>query len=40
MATIIQRCISTSQVNSEGGYTISEEEKSQLLSEINKLNEK
>ena len=40
MATIIQRCISTSQVNSEGGYTISEEEKSQLLSEINKLNDK
>ena len=39
MATIIQRCISTSKVNSEGGYTISEEEKSQLLSEINKLND-
>jgi 5'-deoxynucleotidase YfbR-like HD superfamily hydrolase len=41
MATIIQRCLTTS--NSAGGgegYSISEEEKAQLLNDINKLNEK
>ena len=37
MATIIQRCISNSNV--EGGFTISEEEKTQLLNDINKLND-
>ena len=38
MATIIQRCISNSS-NVEGGFTISEEEKTQLLNDINKLND-
>ena len=37
MATIIQRCLSTSESSNEGGFGISEEEKAQLLSEINKL---
>jgi hypothetical protein len=40
MATIIQRCLNTdNSSNSEGGMLISEEEKSQLLNEINKIQE-
>ena len=40
MATIIQRCLNTDNSNnSEGGMLISEEEKSQLLNEINKIQE-
>jgi hypothetical protein len=41
MATIIQRCLTTSNSTGGGeGYSISEEEKAQLLNDINKLNEK
>jgi 5'-deoxynucleotidase YfbR-like HD superfamily hydrolase len=41
MATIIQRCLTTSNSAGSGeGYSISEEEKAQLLNDINKLNEK
>ncbi len=41
MATIIQRCLTTGNSNSGGdGFSISEEEKNQLLNDINKLNEK
>lgn len=39
MATIIQRIISNSPDNGEGNYIISEEEKAQLLAEINKFKE-
>jgi hypothetical protein len=40
MATIIQRCIAAgSSTSSESGFSISEEEKAQLLGEINKLGE-
>ena len=39
MATIIQRCISTDNSNSDGGLLISDEEKAQLLGEINKIQE-
>jgi ferritin len=38
MATIIQRCL-TSNTSSEGELIISEEEKAQLLEDINKINE-
>ena len=37
MATIIQRCLSTDNSSSEGNYLISDEEKAQLLGEINKI---
>jgi len=41
MATIIQRCIATgNSSNSDNGFNISEEEKAQLLNDINKLNKK
>lgn len=41
MATIIQRCIATgNSSNSDNGFSISEEEKAQLLNDINKLNKK
>ena len=39
MATIIQRVMNNNGT-AENGFGISEEEKSQLLSEINKLNDK
>ena len=39
MATIIQRCLSNVTNNNEKGYLISEEEKNQLLNDINKLND-
>ena len=40
MATIIQRCIAANNSGSgDSGFTISEEEKAQLLGEINKLGE-
>jgi hypothetical protein len=40
MATIIQRCIAAgNNASSESGFSISEEEKAQLLGEINKLGE-
>jgi hypothetical protein len=40
MATIIQRCIASgTSSNSEGGFSISEEEKAQLLNEIDKIGE-
>jgi hypothetical protein len=38
MATIIQRCLSNND-NNDGGFTISDEEKAQLLGEINKIQE-
>ena len=37
MATIIQRCLSNDSANSEGNLLISDEEKAQLLGEINKI---
>jgi hypothetical protein len=38
MATIIQRCLSSdSSGEKDGGYLISDEEKAQLLGEINKI---
>jgi hypothetical protein len=38
MATIIQRCLSSDNSNGGGdGYLISDEEKAQLLGEINKI---
>ena len=37
MATIIQRCLSNDSNNSEGNLLISDEEKAQLLGEINKI---
>jgi hypothetical protein len=40
MATIIQRCISANNsASSDNSFSISEEEKAQLLGEINKLGE-
>jgi hypothetical protein len=40
MATIIQRCIAArNAAGSDNGFNISEEEKAQLLGEINKLGE-
>ena len=40
MATIIQRCLSNdNNGGGEGGYLISDEEKAQLLGEINKIQE-
>ena len=40
MATILQRCIAAGNAaGSDNGFTISEEEKAQLLGEINKLGE-
>ena len=38
MATIIQRCLNNNG-NGDSGFLISEEEKTQLLNDINKLNE-
>ncbi len=40
MATIIQRCLTTNNSDSESGFNISDAEKEQLLNDINKLNEK
>ena len=37
MATIIQRCLSSNNNNNENGLIISDEEKAQLLGEINKI---
>jgi hypothetical protein len=37
MATIIQRCLSTDNSGGDNGLLISEEEKAQLLGEINKI---
>jgi hypothetical protein len=41
MATIIQRCLTTTNSGGTGGdeFTISDAEKEQLLNDINKLNE-
>jgi hypothetical protein len=39
MATIIQRCLSSDNNNSGDGLIISDEEKAQLLGEINKIQE-
>jgi hypothetical protein len=39
MATIIQRCLSNDNNSGEGSLSISEEEKAQLLGEINKIQE-
>ena len=40
LGTIIQRCLSTNNNGNNGeGLSISEEEKAQLLKDINKLNE-
>lgn len=39
MATIIQRCLNTNNSSGDGSLGISEEEKTQLLKDINKLNE-
>lgn len=40
MATIIQRCIAANSAGgADNGFSISEEEKAQLLGEINKLGE-
>jgi hypothetical protein len=38
MATIIQRALNN--ISDDGGYGISEEEKAQLLAEIDKIHEK
>jgi hypothetical protein len=38
MATIIQRALTNSTGNGDGGFVISEEEKQQLLAEIDKIN--
>jgi len=37
MATIIQRCLATTNNGGEGALLISDEEKAQLLGEINKI---
>jgi hypothetical protein len=37
MATIIQRVINNSSTNADGGFGISEEEKAQLLAELDKF---
>ncbi len=39
MATIIQRCLTNNTSSTENGFNISEEEKAQLLNDINKLGE-
>jgi hypothetical protein len=39
MATIIQRCLSNNNNSSGDSYIISDEEKAQLLGEINKIQE-
>jgi hypothetical protein len=39
MATIIQRCLATDNSGGEGTLLISDEEKAQLLGEINKIQE-
>jgi hypothetical protein len=39
MATIIQRCLNNNNDSGESSYLISEEEKTQLLGEINKIQE-
>lgn len=39
MATIIQRCLNNDGNSSDGGLLISDEEKAQLLGEINKIQE-
>jgi hypothetical protein len=39
MATVIQRCLNTNNTSTDGGFGISEAEKAQLLSDINKLND-
>ena len=39
MATVIQRCLSNSNGDKDNGYLISDEEKNQLLGEINKIQE-
>jgi hypothetical protein len=38
MATVIQRCLNTNNTGTDGGLSISEAEKAQLLNDINKLN--
>ena len=37
MATIIQRVVNNSSTNADGGFGISEEEKAQLLAELDKF---
>jgi len=37
MATIIQRIVNNSSANTDGGFGISEEEKAQLLAELDKF---
>lgn len=39
MATIIQRCLTTNNAEGSEGFLISDEEKTQLLGEINKIQE-
>jgi hypothetical protein len=39
MATIIQRCLVSTESAKDNGFSISEEEKAQLLNDINKLGE-
>ena len=39
MATIIQRCLTTDNASGGEGFLISDEEKAQLLGEINKIQE-
>ena len=39
MATIIQRCLSNDNSGGGDNYLISDEEKAQLLGEINKIQE-
>ncbi len=39
MATIIQRCLTNNNSTTESGFGISDEEKAQLLNDINKLGE-
>jgi len=39
MATIIQRCLNNDNAGSDSGVLISDEEKAQLLGEINKIQE-
>ena len=37
MATIVQRIVNNNSSNSDGGFGISEEEKAQLLAELDKF---
>jgi hypothetical protein len=39
MATIIQRCLTTTNNSTGDGFTISDAEKEQLMNDINKINE-